>query len=105
MLELDLQTGRTRELENRGWRLALPPGERRVVMLAGGTRNKAITLVKLNFVDVKTELEEHILCRFTQADQGPPYRFIPLKSNLFVVAMEYRRGVFVFIDLKEGEGK
>jgi len=105
LLELDLQTGRTRELESRGWRLALPPGERRVVMLAGGTRNKAITLVKLNFVDVKTELEEHILCRFTQADQGPPYRFIPLKSNLFVVAMEYRRGVFVFIDLKEGEDK
>ena len=37
-----------------------------------------------------------------------PHRFVWLKPNLFAVSMEARRsreGNFVFIDLKEGEGK
>ena len=107
LLELDLQTGRTRELKSRGWRLALSPDERRVVMLDGSKRkrNETMTLVKLNFVDVETGLEGCILRRFVQTDQGKPYRFILLKSNLFAVAMEYQPGAFIFIDLKEGEGK
>ena len=107
LLELDLQTGRSRELESRGWRLALSPDERRVVMLDGSKRkrNETMTLVKLNFVDVETGLEGCVLRRFVQTDQGKPYRFIPLKSNLFAVAMEYQPGAFIFIDLKEGEGK
>jgi len=107
LLELDLQTGRSRELESRGWRLALSPDERRVVMLDGSKRkrNETMTLVKLDFVDVETGLEGCVLRRFVQTDQGKPYRFIPLKSNLFAVAMEYQPGAFIFIDLKEGEGK
>ena len=107
LLELDLQTGRSRELKSRGWRLALSQDERRVVMLDGSKRkrNETMTLVKLNFVDVETGLEGCILRRFVQTDQGKPYRFMLLKSNLFAVAMEYQPGAFIFVDLKEGEGK
>ena len=108
LLELDLHTGRTRELESWGWRLALSPDGRYVVMLSGSTNDNSMTLARLHFLDVNTGAKERILRRFPGNGFDYPHRFVWLKPNLFAVSMEARRsreGNFVFIDLKEGEGK
>ena len=108
LLDLDLQTGKTRELESWGWRLALSPDGRCVVMLSGSTDDNSMTLVRLHFLDVNTGAKERILRRFPGNGFDDPHRFVWLKPNLFAVSMEARRsreGNFVFIDLKEGEGK
>ena len=108
LLELDLKTGRTRELESWGWRLALSPDGRCVVMLSGSTDDNSMTLARLHFLDVNTGAKERILRRFPGNGFDYPHRFVWLKPNLFAVSMEARRsreGNFVFIDLKEGEGK
>ena len=108
LLELDLQTGKTRELESWGWRLALSPDGRCVVMLSGSTDDNSMTLARLHFLDVNTGAKERILRRFSGNGFDDPHRFVWLKPNLFAVSMEARRsreGNFVFIDLKEGEGK
>ena len=108
LLELDLQTGKTRELESWGWRLALSPDGRCVVMLSGSTDDNSMTLARLHFLDVNTGAKKKILRRFPGNGFDDPHRFMWLKPNLFVVSMEARRsreGNFVFIDLKEGEGK
>ena len=108
LLDLDLQTGKTRELESWGWRLALSPDGRCVVMLSGSTDDNSMTLARLHFLDVNTGAKKRILRRFPGNGFDDPHRFMWLKPNLFVVSMEARRsreGNFVFIDLKEGEGK
>ena len=108
LLDLDLQTGKTRELESWGWRLALSPDGRYVVMLSGSTNDNSMTLARLHFLDVNTGAKERILRRFPGNGFDYPHRFVWLKPNLFAVSMEARRsreGNFVFIDLKEGEGK
>ncbi|WP_347712399.1 hypothetical protein [uncultured Fretibacterium sp.] len=108
LLELDLQTGKTRELESWGWRLALSPDGRCVVMLSGSTDDNSMTLARLHFLDVNTGAKKRILRRFPGNGFDDPHRFMWLKPNLFAVSMEARRsreGNFVFIDLKEGEGK
>ena len=108
LLELDLHTGRTRELESWGWRLVLSPDGRYVVMLSGSTNDNSMTLARLHFLDINTGVKERILRRFPGNGFDYPHRFVWLKPNLFAVSMEARRsreGNFVFIDLKEGEGK
>ena len=108
MLDLDLQTGKTRELESWGWRLALSPDGRCVVMLSGSTADNSMTVVRLHFLDINTGAKERILRKFSGNGFDYPHRFVWLKPNLFAVSMEARRsreGNFVFIDLKEGEGK
>ena len=108
LLELDLQTGKTRELESWGWRLALSPDGRCVVMLSGSTDDDSMTLARLHFLDVNTGAKKRILRKFPGNGFDYPHRFVWLKPNLFAVSMEARRsreGNFVFIDLKEGEGK
>ena len=108
LLDLDLQTGKTRDLESWGWRLALSPDGRCVVMLSGSTDDNSMTLARLHFLDVNTGAKKRILRRFPGNGFDDPHRFMWLKPNLFVVSMEARRsreGNFVFIDLKEGEGK
>ena len=63
---------------------------------------------RLHFLDVNTGAKERILRRFPGNGFDYPHRFVWLKPNLFAVSMEARRsreGNFVFIDLKEGEGK
>ena len=105
MLELDLKTGEKRELPCKGWRLTLSPNERQVGVLDWDTQDKKKTLIQLNLVDVKTGVETQILRSFKKKDRGAPRRFVWLKPKLFAVAMEYAQGAFVFIDLKEGEGK
>ena len=110
LLELDLQTGKTRELESWGWRLALSPDGRCVVMLSGSTADNSMTVVRLHFLDINTGAKERILRKFSGNGFDYPHRFVWLKPNLFAVSMEARRsreGNFVFIDLdlKEGEGK
>ena len=64
-----------------------------------------MTLVKLNILNVETGSTTQILRSYERDDRGPPTRFLWLRSNLFVVAMEHVRGAFAFIDLKEGELK
>ena len=64
LLELDLHTGRTRELESWGWRLVLLPDGRYVVMLSGSTNDNSMTLARLHFLDVNTGAKERILRRF-----------------------------------------
>ena len=110
LLELDLQTGKTRELESWGWRLALSPDGRCVVMLSGSTDDDSMTLARLHFLDVNTGAKKRILRKFPGNGFDYPHRFVWLEPNLFAVSMEARRsreGNFVFIDLdlKEGEGK
>ena len=108
LLDLDLQTGKTRDLESWGWRLALSPDGRCVVMLSGSTNDSSMTLARLHFLDVNTGAKERILRKFPGNGFDYPHRFVWLKPNLFAVSMEARRsreGNFVFIDLKEGEGK
>lgn len=61
MLELDLQTGRSRELESRGWRLALSADGEQVVMLAGNNQVFGVMLIALNFVNLDTLVENQLL--------------------------------------------
>ena len=109
LLELDLQTGKTRELESWGRRLALSSDGRCVVMLSGSTADKNMTVTRLHFLDVNTGAKERILRKFSGNGFDYPHRFVWLKPNLFAVSMEARRshvGNFIFIDLKEeGESK
>ena len=111
LLDLDLQTGKTRDLESWGWRLALSPDGRCVVMLSGSTADKNMTVARLHFLDVNTGAKERILRKFPGNGFDYPHRFVWLKSNLFAVSMEGKvgywgkKGSFIFIDLKEGEGK
>ena len=83
LLELDLQTGKTRELESWGWRLALSPDGRCVVMLSGSTNNNSMTLARLHFFDVNTGAKERILRRFSGNGFDYPHRFVWLKPNLY----------------------
>ena len=106
MLELDLQTGRTRELEGRGWRLALSADGEQVVMLAGDNQVFGVVLIALNFVNLDTLAENQLLSTIIQKDWGDSWRFIWLAPQLFAVAMESEYGgTLTFIDLKEGEDK
>ena len=106
MLELDLQTGRTRELEGRGWRLALSADGEQVVMLAGDNQVFGVMLIALNFVNLDTLAENQLLYKIIQKDWGDSWRFIWLAPQLFAVAMESEYGgTLAFVDLKEGEGK
>ena len=111
LLDLDLQTGKTRDLESWGWRLALSPDGRCVVMLSGSTADKNMTVARLHFLDVNTGAKERILRKFPGNGFDYPHRFVWLKPNLFAVSMEGKvgywgkKGSFIFIDLKEGEGK
>ena len=106
LLELDLQTGRTRELKSQGWRLALSADGEQVVMLAGNNQVSGVVLIALNFLNLDTLAEKQLLYKVVQRDQGDSWRFIWLKPRLFAVAMESEYGgTLTFIDLKEGEGK
>ena len=106
LLELNLQTGRTRELENRGWRLALSADGEQVVMLAGDNQVFGVVLIALNFVNLDTLVENQLLYKIIQKDWGDSWRFIWLAPQLFAVAMESEYGgTLAFVDLKEGEGK
>ena len=106
LLELDLQTGRTRELEGRGWRLALSADGEQVVMLAGDNQVFGVVLIALNFVNLDTLAEKQLLYKIIQKTWGDSRRFLWLNSRLFSVAMESEYGgTLTFIDLKEGEGK
>lgn len=105
LLELDLETGKKRALPRKGWRLVLSPNERQVAVLDGDTEDKKKALIQLNLVDVEMGVEARILRSFQKKDRGAPRRFLWLKPNLFAAAMEYAQGAFVFIDLKEGEGR
>ena len=106
LLELDLQTGRTRELKSQGWRLALSADGEQVVMLAGNNQVSGVVLIALNFLNLDTLAEKQLLYKVVQRDQGDSWRFIWLKPRLFTVAMESEYGgTLTFIDLKEGEGK
>ena len=108
LLELDLQTGGTRELEHWGRRLGLSADGRQVAILSGNTDDKNMTLARLHFLDVSTGTEERVLRKFSGNGFDYPHRFVWLKPDLFAVSMESRRsrsGKFVFIDLKEGEVK
>ena len=106
LLELDLQTGRTRELKSRGWRLALSADGEQVVMLAGNNQVSGVVLIALNFLNLDTLAEKQLLYKVVQRDQGDSWRFIWLKPRLFAVAMKSEYGgTLTFIDLKEGEDK
>ena len=111
LLELDLQTGRRKELKSWGRRLALSPDGRCVVMLSGSTNENSMTLARLHFLDVSAGTEKRVLRKFSGNDRDDPLYFVWLKSNLFAVSMEGKvgywgkKGSFIFIDLKEGEGK
>ena len=77
-------------------------------MLSGSTADNSMTVVRLHFLDINTGAKERILRKFSGNGFDYPHRFVWLKPNLFAVSMEARRsreGNFVFIDLKEGEGK
>ena len=105
---MDLHTGRTRELESWGWRLVLSPDGRYVVMLSGSTNDNSMTLAGLHILDINTGAKKRVLRKFLGNDRDDPFYFVWLKPDLFAVSMEARRsreGNFVFIDLKEGEGK
>nr|WP_315102885.1 hypothetical protein [uncultured Fretibacterium sp.] len=111
LLELDLQTGRRKELKSWGRRLALSPDGRCVVMLSGSTNENSMTLARLHFLDVSAGTEKRVLRKFSGNYRDDPLYFVWLKSNLFAVSMEGKvgywgkKGSFIFIDLKEGEGK
>ena len=106
LLELDLQTGRSRELESRGGRLALSADGEQVVMLAGNNQVFGVMLIALNFVNLDTLAEKQLLYKIIQKNWGNSRRFIWLAPQLFAVAMESEYGgTLAFIDLKEGEGK
>ena len=111
LLELDLHTGKTRELESWGWRLALSPDGRCVVMLSGSTNDNSMTLARLHFLDVNTGAKKRILRKFLGNDRDYPLYFVWLKPDFFAISMEGKvgywgkMGSFIFIDLKEGEGK
>ena len=104
MLELDLKTGRRRELPGKGWRLLPLSNEETIVVLAGDNRSKRIMIIALNFVDLKTQVETKVLRKFDKNDRGFPERFVCLNAELFAVAMDDQRGSLAFIDLdKEGK--
>ena len=106
MLELDLQTGRSRELKSRGGRLALSADGEQVVMLARNNQVLGVVLIALNFVNLDTLAEKQLLYKIIQKTWGNSRRFIWLNPRLFAVAMESEYGgTLTFIDLKEGEGK
>lgn len=99
VLELDLETGRRRELPGKGGRLLLSSDEKIIVMLAGDNRSKRIMIVALNFVERKTQAEVQVLRKFDQNGRGSPERFVWLKAERFAVAMDDQKGSLVFIDL------
>ena len=101
----DLETGEKQEWPVKGKWLALSPSEEQVAMLDGDTQDKKKTLIQLNLADMETGRETQVLRSFQKENRGAPRRFVWLKAQLFAVAMEYAQGAFVFIDLKEGEGK
>lgn len=106
LLELDLQTGRSRELKSRGGRLALSADGEQVVMLARNNQVLGVVLIALNFVNLDTLAEKQLLYKIIQKTWGNSRRFIWLNPRLFAVAMESEYGgTLTFIDLKEGEGK
>jgi len=105
LIALDLETGEKQEWPVKGKWLALSPSEEQVAMLDGDTQDKKKTLIQLNLADMETGRETQVLRSFQKENRGAPRRFVWLKAQLFAVAMEYAQGAFVFIDLKEGEGK
>ena len=111
LLELDLKTGGTRELESWGRRLGLSADGGQVAMLSGSTDGKNMTLAGLHILDVNTGAKKSVLCKFLGNDRDYPLYFVWLKPDLFAVSMEGKvgywgkMGSFIFIDLKEGEGK
>lgn len=111
LLELDPKSGQTRELERWGRRLGLSADGEQVAMLSGSTNDKNMTLARLLILDVSTGTEKRVLRKFSGTTGDVPYRFVWMKPNLFAVSIKskvgYRRkkSSFVFIDLKEGEGK
>ena len=104
VLELDLKTGRRRELPGKGWRLLPLSNEETIVVLAGDNWSKRIMIIALNFVDLKTQVETKVLRKFDNSYRGFPERFVCLNAELFAVAMDDQRGSLAFIDLdKEGK--
>lgn len=104
VLELDLKTGRRRELPGKGWRLLPLSNEETIVVLAGDNRSKRIMIIALNFVVLKTQVETKVLRKFDNSYRGFPERFVCLNAELFAVAMDDQRGSLAFIDLdKEGK--
>ena len=77
-------------------------------MLSGSTNDNSMTLAGLHILDINTGAKKRVLRKFLGNDRDDPFYFVWLKPDLFAVSMEARRsreGNFVFIDLKEGEGK
>lgn len=80
-------------------------------MLSGSTNENSMTLARLHFLDVSAGTEKRVLRKFSGNYRDDPLYFVWLKSNLFAVSMEGKvgywgkKGSFIFIDLKEGEGK
>ena len=103
VLELDLETGRRRELPGKGWRLLPLSNEETIVVLAGDWTERT-RLVILNFLDIETRTEMKVIRKFDKNDRGSPERFVCLNAELFAVAMDDQKGSLVFIDLdKEGK--
>lgn len=111
LLELDLESGRTRELERWGRRLGLSADGEQVAMLSGSAGDKNMTLARLHFPDVNEGTEKRVLRKFSGNDRDDPLYFVWLKPDIFAVSMEGKvgywgkKGSFIFIDLKEGEVK
>ena len=100
LLELDLQTGRSRELKSRGGRLALSADGEQVVMLARNNQVFGVVLIALNFVNLDTLAEKQLLYKIIQKTWGDSRRFIGLNPRLFAVAMESEYGgTLAFVDL------
>ena len=80
-------------------------------MLSGSTDGKNMTLAELHILDINTGAKKSVLRKFLGNDRDDPFYFVWLKPDLFAVSMEGKvgywgkMGSFIFIDLKEGEGK